>query len=147
MCLTRPILVVVLAAIAACDDPSGPDSRYPGYIRLADLMGPEVSIAQDGTAVEVVVTTYGLDGCHQNAGEDVVVDDRTLTIRPFDRVDHDDGQVCPDEIVWLEHDVVIEDAEIGVWTVRVLGDTYDGGVTVADSVVMQFEVTAQPAPE
>ena len=146
MHLSRPTALLVVLALVACEDPSGPDARYPGYLRLGDIQGPDVEVMQDGDSLAVVVRTYGLDGCYVAAGEHADVEGRTLTLRPFDRIVREDGVVCPGEIVSLHHDVAIDAAAVGMWTVRILGSRYEGGTVEPDSVITQFEIVGQLVP-
>ena len=132
----RPLILAVAVALTACDDPSGPDSMYLGYIATEEML-PEINVMQTDSALYIEVHTFGLNSCHIQATTDVDVDAdaRTITVRPFDRIDGDD---CRDIVVTITHQAWVQIDESGTWVVRVKGIRYDGADNDPHTVEVEY---------
>jgi hypothetical protein len=72
-----------------------------------------------GVPFEVLVQTIGDGGCWSAQRQDVVVDGRTVELRPYDA--HSGADVCTMILLYLAHNSTLTLDEPGVWTLRVSG--------------------------
>ena len=143
-------LAVVLSLVACDDDPTRPDSRYLGYIRLGDF-GPALAVTATGPSVHIVATTYGPNSCHLSAGQEVEVGAGVITMRVLDRVIRPEtGFVCADEITPIEHEATVTVGESGIWEIVIEGSDWSLGEpvpgTVSAEVAVEIEAPVPQAP-
>lgn len=130
-----------LALVVGCD--SGPPDVYiePGrilyYEEPALVDAPQT--AAIGAEITVTVMTYG-GGCTSIERTDVEPGPDEVLVRPFDRRDRPDGNVCEDILRYIEHAATFTFATAGTKTIRVQGRKVATGVDEITEVPLSITV-------
>jgi hypothetical protein len=148
--------VAVTVLLGACEFFTAPDARavvgivewaepapvYAGLhaaavgdpMALPVLEAPDTVVA--GQPFEVLVRTYGSNGCWREAGSAVEGSGLTRTVTPYDRnpAAEDRTIACPDVVVRLPRTARLTFSEPGEAVLRVLGRRMVGGEAPDDEL-------------
>lgn len=130
--------MVVGVTLGACTLLTGPDGkRVVGIVEwstsgsssaaspLSDVVEKPVLEAPDtvsaGVPFDMVVRTYGADGCWSEAGAEISVTALTMTVTPYDRREQRAEHLCTMAVVRLPRTVRASFSERGEGVVRVTG--------------------------
>lgn len=141
----RGILRVERADPAASTDVgAGPAATAgPGDATEGSIEAPgQVRVGERFTAT---VTTVGLDGCWEPLDERVSVDGLDAVIVPFDTDGAEEGAVCTQALVFLDHPVELSFEEAGEAVVRVEGRRVVG-IDGSESEPLALEATVTVVP-
>jgi len=132
--------LLLLFAAAACSPTDADTFRAPGilelYQTLAETAVPATAVV--GQPFQVVVHTFGPNGCFSAGNTEVVKTATAVEISPFDLVRQGSG-ACNDLVYELRHEVQIVFSQPGTAMVRFHGvrEPNGGIVTVTRTVDVQ----------
>ncbi|HEV2146313.1 MAG TPA: hypothetical protein VGR37_02760 [Longimicrobiaceae bacterium] len=127
----------------------GPQGSYaPGApadpMAQAVLEAPDTVVA--GTPFDVVVRTYGADGCWREAGAETAATGLSVAITPHDRHEAGAGVMCTMAVVRLPRTLRVSFPQRGQGVIRVTGRKVlfsNGSVANQGSVTVEKQVVVR----
>lgn len=151
--------LTVAAVLGACSSSTAPgESRVMGILEMesgvqgslapsaaSDASSRTVITAPDsveaGVSFTAIVTTIGLSGCWEAAGEEIELDRNLAVVVPYDLNGMRDGVACTGALIELPHPVELQFAEPGEATLRVRGrKVFQENIERADTVVLEKRI-------
>jgi hypothetical protein len=140
---TRSSTLVAAAVLitAYCGGPTEAEyqwRRQPGLIDVGSSHTAPISLPdtiQGAGSRTVVVQTRGSSSCTRAAGADVEYGHLAVTIRPMDLVAT--RGICTDDLAPHPRNVTINFNNVGTWTVRVVGRSFESNAVFETQVVVR----------
>lgn len=160
--LVTSLGITAAAVLGACSSSTAPgDSRVMGILEVqfgaegslapsaaSDASSRTVISAPDsveaGVPFTATITTIGLSGCWEAAGEDIELDRNLAVVVPYDLDGMREGVACTGSLIELPHPVEIRFAEPGEATLRVRGrKVFKENIQRADTVVVEKRIVVR----